>query len=92
MDAHAYLAEMGRIVNEYNADADRAQGDNGVFDDVVELQAAKKAQAEALRELRGLKQRVTQTEKEIQASYQEASSKASSKSRPGRNTCGSLVG
>lgn len=88
MDAHAYLAEMGRIVNEYNADVDRAQGDNGVFDDVVELQAAKKAQADALRELRGLKQRVTQTEKEIQASYQEASAKASSKEHFGLQMMG----
>jgi hypothetical protein len=34
MDAEGYLAEMGRIVNKYNADATLAQGDNNTFDDV----------------------------------------------------------
>ncbi len=88
MEASTYLTEMGRIVDKYNADAERAMGDNRVFDDVGELQAAKRVHAEALRELKALKQRVTLTEKQLQASYQEASAEASSKNHLGLQMLG----
>lgn len=79
MDANAYLAELGRIVDKYNAEIERSKGDNAQFDDVGELQAAKRVHHDTVRELKALKQRVTQTERELQAAYQEVSAKASSK-------------
>jgi hypothetical protein len=88
MDANAYLAEMGRIVDKYNADVELTKGDNREFDDVGELQAAKRVHADALRELRTLKQRLTQTEKELHASFQGASAEASAKNHFGMQMLG----
>lgn len=79
MEANAYLAEMQRIVDTYQAEVKRAQGDNRRFDDVGELNDAKRVQARAVQDLRGLKQRVTETEKQLQASYQQASATAGGK-------------
>lgn len=79
MEANAYLVEMKLIVDRYQAEIERAQGDNRSFDDVGELNDAKRVQAQAVRELRALKQRVTETEKQLQASYQQASAEAGSK-------------
>lgn len=79
MDANAYLTELQRIIETYQAAVGRAKGDNQRFDDADELSGAKRAQAQAVQELRALKQRVTQTEKELRASFQQASAEAGHK-------------
>lgn len=79
MDANGYLAELQRILADYNAQIDAATQGDGKLDGAAELGEAKQAQNDAQRQLRALKQQVTQAEKEIRASATAASRAAGAK-------------
>jgi hypothetical protein len=88
-EASEYAAELGGIIERYNAAIRDVAGSDAKVEGSSELGHAKRALASVQSELRQLKQRVIQTEKQIHADTANAMGEASGKSTC---FCKSLVG
>jgi hypothetical protein len=79
-EASEYAAELGGIIERYNAAIRDVAGSDAKVEGSSELGHAKRALASVQSELRQLKQRVIQTEKQIHADTANAMGEASGKS------------